>query len=44
MAAPETAPASPILTQSFQEDPFPVIHRLRREDPVHRPGTRPCGG
>jgi cytochrome P450 len=35
MAAPETAPASPILTQSFQEDPFPVIHRLRREDPVH---------
>ncbi len=35
MAAPETAPASPILTESFQEDPYPVIHSLRKVDPVH---------
>jgi cytochrome P450 len=35
MAAPETAPASPILTESFQEDPYPVIHGLRKDDPVH---------
>ena len=35
MAAPGTAPASPILTESFQEDPYPVIHSLRRDDPVH---------
>ncbi|MCH8133814.1 MAG: PEP-CTERM sorting domain-containing protein [Myxococcales bacterium] len=24
MAAPETAPASPILTESFREDPYPI--------------------
>ena len=35
MAVPETAPASPILTESFQEDPYPVIHSLRKDDPVH---------
>ncbi len=35
MAAPETAPASPILTESFQENPYPVIHSLRKDDPVH---------
>ena len=35
MAAPETTPASPILTESFQEDPYPVIHSLRKDDPVH---------
>ncbi len=34
MAAPETAPASPILTESFQEDPYPVIHSLRKDDRV----------
>ncbi len=35
MAAPETALASPILTESFQQDPYPVIHSLRKNDPVH---------
>ncbi len=39
MSAAETqpeAPASPFLDPAFQEDPYPVIERLRREDPVHR--------
>jgi cytochrome P450 len=34
-AAPSPAPASPFLDPAFQEDPYPFIHRLRREDPVH---------
>ena len=38
MSAAETqpvAPASPFLDPSFQEDPYPVIRRLREQDPVH---------
>jgi cytochrome P450 len=38
MSAAETQPvppASPFLDPAFQENPYPFIERLRREDPVH---------
>jgi cytochrome P450 len=33
--APPAPAASPFLDPAFQDDPYPFIHRLRREDPVH---------
>jgi cytochrome P450 len=30
-----SAPTSPFADPAFFEDPYPFIHRLRREDPVH---------
>jgi cytochrome P450 len=35
MAAAQQAPASPFLDPAFQEDPYPVLAKLRAEDPVH---------
>lgn len=35
MAAPESAPASPLLTEEFQQDAYPTLRRLREADPVH---------
>ena len=35
MATAEAAPASPFLDPAFFDDPYPFIHKLRREDPVH---------
>jgi cytochrome P450 len=35
MAAAAQAPASPFLDPAFTDDPYPVLHRLRAEDPVH---------
>jgi cytochrome P450 len=37
-AAAEQAPSSPFLDPAFMEDPYPVLARLRAEDPVHRVG------
>ena len=38
-SAPAPAPASlspsPFSDPAFFDDPYPFIHRLRREDPVH---------
>jgi cytochrome P450 len=34
-AASSSAPTSPFLDPAFQDDPYPFIHRLRSEDPVH---------
>jgi len=34
-AEPTAHPRSPFLDPGFQKDPYPTIHRLRREDPVH---------
>jgi cytochrome P450 len=35
MAAAANQAASPFLVPEFQDDPYPFIHRLRAEDPVH---------
>jgi hypothetical protein len=34
-AAASEAPASPFLDPGFMDDPYPVLARLRAEDPVH---------
>ena len=34
-AAAQQAPASPFLDPAFMEDPYPVLAKLRAEDPVH---------
>jgi cytochrome P450 len=34
-AAASQAPASPFLDPGFMDDPYPVLARLRAEDPVH---------
>jgi len=34
-AATQQAPSSPFLDPSFLDDPYPVIAKLRAEDPVH---------
>ena len=35
MATAETLSPSPFADPAFFDDPYPFIHRLRREDPVH---------
>jgi cytochrome P450 PksS len=35
MATAETPSPSPFTDPTFFDDPYPFIHRLRREDPVH---------
>ncbi|HVN40215.1 MAG TPA: cytochrome P450 [Myxococcota bacterium] len=35
MATAETLSPSPFCDPNFFDDPYPFIHRLRREDPVH---------
>jgi unspecific monooxygenase len=35
MAAAQQAAPSPFLDPAFQEDPYPVLAKLRAEDPVH---------
>ncbi len=35
MAAAEQSPASPFLDPHFLDDPYPVLAKLRAEDPVH---------
>lgn len=44
MSAASTTPAesaSPILSEEYRKNPYPVIHRLREEDPIH---SVPMGG
>ena len=36
MATAETLSPSPFSDPAFFDDPYPFIHRLRREDPVHQ--------
>jgi cytochrome P450 len=35
MAAAQQGPASPFLDPGFMDDPYPVLAKLRAEDPVH---------
>ncbi len=35
MATANESPASPFLSPEFQDNPYPFIHQLRAEDPVH---------